>query len=89
MTIVNLLFYAPRALYIDPSVMTYALQIAVGAIITLGTVAGLLWRKFKKKVKKNFNIDENAKKEMEEKIELIYESAEEAVTAEGGETDVK
>lgn len=87
MTIVNLLFYAPRTLYIDPSVMTYALQIAVGAIITLGTVAGLLWRKFKKKVKKNFNIDENAKKEMEEKIELIEDSTE-AAPAEGGETDV-
>lgn len=67
----SLFFIAPRTLYIDPSVMTYAIQIAVGVVITLGTVAGLFWRKFKKKVKSNLNIDENAKKEMEDKIEFV------------------
>lgn len=53
-------------LYIDPSVMTYALQIGVGAVITVGAILGVVFRKAKKKVKKTLNIEE--KKEVEEDI---------------------
>ncbi|MGN0457619.1 MAG: hypothetical protein ACI4IL_01440 [Eubacterium sp.] len=53
-------------LYIDPSVMTYALQIVVGAVITVGAILGVVFRKAKKKVKKTLNIEE--KKEVEEDI---------------------
>lgn len=53
-------------LYIDPSVMTYALQFTVGAVITVGAVALVVVRKLKKKVKNTLNIEE--KKEVEEDI---------------------
>ena len=36
--------------YIDPSVMTYAIQAGAGIIIALGAALGIYFRKFKKKV---------------------------------------
>lgn len=53
-------------LYIDPSVMTYALQFIVGAVITVGAVGAVVFRKMKKRVKKTLNLEE--KKEVEEDI---------------------
>lgn len=61
-------------LYIDPSVMTYALQIIVGAVITVGAVVGIIFRKMKKKVKKTLNIEE--KKEVEDDIVSYSQSTE-------------
>jgi len=54
--------------YIDPSVMTYAVQIIAGVLVAVGAVAGVMWRKAKKKVQDKLGIDENAKKEVEEDI---------------------
>lgn len=51
--------------YIDPSVMTYAIQAGAGIIIALGAFLGLYFRKAKKKVSKKLNIDENRNKEVE------------------------
>lgn len=53
-------------LYIDPSVMSYGLQIAVGVAVTLGAIGGVVFRKMKKGVKKTLNIEE--KKEIEDDI---------------------
>ena len=53
-------------LYIDPSVMSYGLQIVIGVLITCGAIAGIVIRKVKKGVKKTLNIEE--KKEVEEDI---------------------
>ena len=39
------LFMVPVRAYIDPSVMTYAIQAVAGVAIALGTVFGLYWRK--------------------------------------------
>lgn len=61
-------------LYIDPSVMTYALQIVVGAVITVGAVVGIVFRKMKKKVKNTLNIEE--KKEVEEDIVDLSQTSE-------------
>ena len=36
--------------YIDPSVMTYTIQAIAGVVIAVGAVAGIYWRKAKKKV---------------------------------------
>lgn len=51
--------------YIDPSVMTYAIQVVAGVVVAVGAVAGICWRKAKKKVQDKLGIDENAKKEVE------------------------
>lgn len=52
--------------YIDPSVMSYTVQIVAGAVITVGAVAGIIFRRAKNKVKKTLNIEE--KKEIEDDI---------------------
>ena len=57
--------------YIDPSVMTYAIQALAGIAIALGTFFGLYWRKIRKPVLRFFNLDETAGKE-EESDELVY-----------------
>ncbi len=51
--------------YIDPSVMTYAIQAGAGIIIAIGAFVGLYFRKAKKKVNKKLGIDENKHKEVE------------------------
>ena len=51
--------------YIDPSVMTYAVQIIAGIVIAVGAFLGIYFRKIKKKVGKKLGIDENKNKEDE------------------------
>ena len=51
--------------YIDPSVMTYAIQAGAGIVIAVGAFVGLYFRKAKKKVSKKLNIDETRNKEVE------------------------
>lgn len=58
----------PVHAYIDPSVATYAVQVIAGIAVAVGAVAGILWRKAKKKVQDKLGIDENANKEVEEDI---------------------
>ena len=36
--------------YIDPSVMTYLIQVVAGIVVAVGAVAGIYFRKAKKKV---------------------------------------
>ena len=54
-----------NTLYIDPSVMTYAIQAIAGIVIAIGATVGIIWRKSKKKVTKTLGIDENKNKEVE------------------------
>lgn len=54
--------------YIDPSIVTYLIQAVAGVVIAVGAVAGIYWRKAKKKVQDKLGIDESAKKEVEEDI---------------------
>ena len=54
-----------NTLYIDPSVMTYAIQAIAGIVIAIGATVGIIWRKSKKKVSKTLGIDENKNKEVE------------------------
>lgn len=51
--------------YLDPSVMTYAIQAGTGIVIAVGAFIGLYWRKAKKGVNKKLGIDENKHKEVE------------------------
>lgn len=51
--------------YIDPSVMTYAIQAIAGIVIAIGAFLGIYFRKIKKNVSKKLGIDENRNKEVE------------------------
>lgn len=57
--------------YVDPSVMTYAIQAVAGIAIAIGAFVGIYFRKIKKNVVKKMGIDENKNKEVEsDKIEI-------------------
>ncbi len=56
--------------YIDPSVVNYAIQAVAGIVIAVGAVAGIYFRKAKKKISNKLGIDENKNKEVE-KDEII------------------
>lgn len=51
--------------YIDPSVMTYAIQAIAGVVIAIGAFLGIYLRKAKKKINNTLGIDENKNKEVE------------------------
>ncbi|MDE6727049.1 MAG: hypothetical protein K2J80_03795 [Oscillospiraceae bacterium] len=52
--------------YIDPSVMTIAIQAIAGVAIAVGAAVGIHFRKAKKKLAEKMNIDENRNKEVED-----------------------
>lgn len=52
--------------YIDPSVMTYAIQAIAGIVIAVGAVFAVYFRKAKKKISNKLGIDENKNKEVED-----------------------
>ena len=41
--------------YIDPSAMTYIIQIIAGAVIAIGAALGFYWRRLKRAVRKKKN----------------------------------
>ena len=49
--------------YVDPSVMTYTIQAVAGVAVALSAVAGVAFRKSRRRIMKLLNIDENAKKQ--------------------------
>jgi hypothetical protein len=59
--------------YIDPSVMTYMIQVVAGIVVAVGAVAGIYFRKAKKKVSEKLGVDENKNKEVESDDILIDE----------------
>lgn len=61
----SLMLMTSAGAYLDPSVMTYAIQIVAGVVVAAGAVVGILWRRAKRKVQAKLGIDENAKKEVE------------------------
>ena len=61
-----LVFGVTANAYIDPSVMTYVIQIVAGVIVAVGAVAGVYIRKAKKKLNEKLGIDENKNKEVED-----------------------
>ena len=60
--------------YIDPSVMTYAIQAIAGVIIAVGAFLGIYLRKAKKKLNNKLGIDENRNEEVETDDIVINES---------------
>ena len=62
--------------YLDPSVMTYTIQVVAGVVVAVGAVVGVYWRKAKKKVQNSLGMDENAKKTAEEDVVELENSEE-------------
>lgn len=75
--------------YIDPSVMTYTIQAIAGVVIAVGAVAGIYWRRAKKKVSEKLGIDENRNKEVESDVLEIKEDAETSSGAQITDTEPK
>ncbi len=70
--LIALMLMGNACAYLDPSVMTYAIQVVAGVIVAVSAVVGIWWRKAKKKVQDKLGIDENRNKEVEENI-VAYE----------------
>lgn len=75
--------------YLDPSVMTYTVQIIAGVVVAVSAVVGILWRRAKKKVQNKLGIDENAKKEVEDDIVEYISDEQKAEQAQEQETESK
>lgn len=58
-------FATPAYAYVDPSVMTYTIQALAGVAVALSAVAGVAFRRSRRAIMKAFNIDENAKKDVD------------------------
>lgn len=69
-----LLMTVPAKAYIDPSVMTYAIQALAGIAIALGTFFGLYWRKIRRPILHFFNLDETAGREVESDALYYYDA---------------
>ena len=65
MTCFAVMLAFPAHAYLDPSVMTYAIQIVAGLAVAIGAVVGVYWRKAKKLLSSKLGIDENRNKEVE------------------------
>lgn len=51
--------------YVDPTVLTYAMQAIAAVAVAIGAAVGIYLRKVKKKVNDKLGIDENRNKEVE------------------------
>lgn len=75
-----LMFGTTASAYIDPSVMTYLIQVIAGVVIAVGAVVGIYFRKAKKKVNEKLGIDENKNKEVESDEITVDEKGEKPET---------
>ena len=54
--------------YFDPSIMSYVVQAVAGVAIVLGVIVGVVWRKVRRGTNRVLGRDENAGKEVEDRI---------------------
>ena len=73
----GILFSINAMAYIDPSVMTYAIQAIAGIAIAIGAVIGVYWRNAKRKINNKLGVDENKNKEVESDNIVIAKKEEE------------
>lgn len=69
---VMLLYPKPVYAYLDPSVVTYVIQVVVGVAIAVGAVLYVYWNKAKQKVTNKLGIGDETKKEVEGDV-VIYD----------------
>ena len=60
----------PVKAYVDPSVVTTAVQVIAGVAVVVGTLAGVLWRRVKKALLNRIGQDGNGNKEREPDVEF-------------------
>ncbi|MBQ9043971.1 MAG: sulfatase-like hydrolase/transferase [Eggerthellaceae bacterium] len=68
----------PAFAYVDPSVMTYTIQAVAGLAVALSAVAGVAFRRTRRKIYELLNIDENARKISESAVNAIDPASPEA-----------
>lgn len=67
--VVGMLFFGVNAnAYIDPSVMTYVIQLVAAVVVAIGAVVGIYWRRMKKKMQNSFGITEKKEQESDDII---------------------
>ena len=64
-------FVKPAYAYVDPSVMTYAIQAFAGVAVALSTVLGVVFRRTTKKLFCVLGIDENARKDVDPRLHRV------------------
>lgn len=55
-------------LYVDPSAVTYIIQLVAGVVIAIGAGIGIYWRKAKKKVRDKLGVEDNKEIESDDII---------------------
>lgn len=63
-----------NVLYVDPSVLTYAITAIASVAVSIGAVVVIMWRKTKKKVAEKLNLEDRSIKETEGAVELIEDT---------------
>lgn len=71
----------PNVLYVDPSVLTYAITAIASVVVSIGAVIVIMGRKAKKKVAEKLNLEDRSIKETEGAVELIEDTEETTETA--------
>ena len=71
---------SPAFAYVDPSVMTYTIQAIAGVAVALSAVAGVAFRRTRRKIYEVFNIDEDAHKISESAVSPIDPTSADAAT---------
>ena len=59
--------------YIDPSAMTYLIQIVAGVVIAAGAAVGFYWRRIKRAISKRKNKEEEEEYEEEDEEDEDWE----------------
>lgn len=71
--VVSMVAAQPAYAYVDPSVMTYAIQALAGVVVALSAVAGVAFRKTRRAIFRALGIDENARKEVEPDVHRVVD----------------
>ena len=64
-------YVQPAWAYVDPSVMTYTIQALAGVAVALSAVAGVVFRRTRRKLFKLLGLDENRNKEVEAPVHRL------------------
>lgn len=69
--VLSFAFVKPAYAYVDPSVMTYAIQAFAGVAVALSTVLGVVFRRTRKNLFRVLGIDENARKDVDPRLHRV------------------
>ena len=67
----SIAYIQPAWAYVDPSVMNYTIQALAGVAVALSAVAGVVFRRTRRKLFKLLGLDENRNKEVEAPVHRL------------------